>query len=152
MVFWFSLFFIWNSCESYCSFSVCNVSFSFDNFQDYLFITRPGFYPWVWKIPWRRKWQPTPVFLPGKSYGQRSLVGYSPWGRTFGHDWATCIYIYIYMNGQGEPACTGGQGTWPNPCGSFVQSSTTWWPRCHRHDLLTGDGLGCMVAWIPRKV
>ena len=33
-----------------------------------------------WKFPWRRKWQPTPVFLPGKSYGQRSLVGYSPWG------------------------------------------------------------------------
>ena len=38
-------------------------------------------YPWVQKIPWRRKWQPTPVLLPGKSYGQRSLAGYSPWGR-----------------------------------------------------------------------
>ena len=37
--------------------------------------------PWVRKIPWRRKWQPTPVFLPGKSYGQRCLAGYSPWGR-----------------------------------------------------------------------
>jgi len=32
-------------------------------------------------IPWRRKWQSTPVLLPGKSHGQRSLVGYSPWGR-----------------------------------------------------------------------
>ena len=32
------------------------------------------------KIPWRREWLPTPVFLPGKSHGQRSLVGYSPWG------------------------------------------------------------------------
>ena len=32
-------------------------------------------------FPWRRKWQPTPVFLPGESHGQRSLVGYSPWGR-----------------------------------------------------------------------
>ena len=41
----------------------------------------PRFYPWVGKVPWRRKWQPTPVFLPGKSHGQRSLVGYSPWGR-----------------------------------------------------------------------
>ena len=39
-----------------------------------------GFDPWVRKIPWRRKWQPTPVFLPGKSQGQRSLAGYSPWG------------------------------------------------------------------------
>ena len=35
---------------------------------------------WVGKIPWRRKWQPTPVCLPEKSCGQRSLVGYSPWG------------------------------------------------------------------------
>ena len=41
---------------------------------------RPGFDPWVGKIPWRRKWQPTPVFLPGESHAQRSLVGYSPWG------------------------------------------------------------------------
>ena len=42
---------------------------------------RPGFEPWVGKIHWRRKWQPTPVFLPGKSHGQRSLAGYSPRGR-----------------------------------------------------------------------
>ena len=35
---------------------------------------------WLGKIPWRRKWQPAPVFLPGKSHGQRSLAGYSPWG------------------------------------------------------------------------
>jgi len=42
---------------------------------------RPGFDPWVRKIPWRRKWQPTPVFLPGKSHGRRSLVGYSLRGR-----------------------------------------------------------------------
>ena len=41
---------------------------------------RCRFNPWVREIPWRRKWQPTPVFLPGKSHGQRSLVGYSPWG------------------------------------------------------------------------
>ena len=40
-----------------------------------------GFDPWVGKIPWRRKWQPTAVFFPGESHGQRSLVGYSPWGR-----------------------------------------------------------------------
>ena len=41
---------------------------------------------WVGKIPWRGKWQPTPVFLPGESHGQRSLVGYSPWDRRVGHD------------------------------------------------------------------
>ena len=42
--------------------------------------SRPGFNPWVGKISWRRKWQPTPVFLHGKSHGRKSLVGYSPWG------------------------------------------------------------------------
>ena len=53
--------------------------------------------PCFGKIPWRRKWKPTPVFLPGEFREQRSLVGYSPWGRKesgmgsqrFGHDWAT---------------------------------------------------------------
>ena len=38
-----------------------------------------GFDPWFEKIPWRKKWQPTPVFLPEEFHGQRSLVGYSPW-------------------------------------------------------------------------
>ena len=36
---------------------------------------RPEFDPWIRKIPWRREWQPTPVFLPRESHGQRSLVG-----------------------------------------------------------------------------
>ena len=42
-------------------------------------IRRPGFDPRVRKIPWRRKWQPTPVCMPGKFHGPRSLVGYSLW-------------------------------------------------------------------------
>ena len=51
---------------------------------------RLRFNPWVRKISWRRKWQPTPVLLPGKSHGQRSLMGYSPWGwKRFKHDLAT---------------------------------------------------------------
>ena len=41
---------------------------------------RYRFDPWVRKISWRRKWQLTPVFLPGESHGQRSLAVYSPWG------------------------------------------------------------------------
>ena len=40
---------------------------------------KPGFNAWVGKIPWRRKWQSTPVFLPGEFNGQRSLKGSSPW-------------------------------------------------------------------------
>ena len=39
------------------------------------------FNSWVGKIPWRRKWQPLPVLLPEEVHGQRSLAGYSPWGR-----------------------------------------------------------------------
>ena len=51
---------------------------------------RCGFDPWVGRIPWKRKWQPTPVFLLGKSPGQRSLVGYSPWGsQRVRYDWVT---------------------------------------------------------------
>ena len=46
----------------------------------------PGFNPWIRKIPWRREWLPTPAFLPGEFHGQRSQVGYSPWGRRVGHD------------------------------------------------------------------
>ena len=41
---------------------------------------RRGFDPGVGEIPWRKAWQPTPVFLPSKFHGQRSLMGYSPWG------------------------------------------------------------------------
>ena len=51
---------------------------------------RPRFDPWVRKIPWRRKWQLTPVFLPGKSHGQICLVGCSSWGlKRVGHDLGT---------------------------------------------------------------
>ena len=39
-----------------------------------------GVDPWIGKIPWRRAWQPTPLFLPGEPHGQRILVGSSPWG------------------------------------------------------------------------
>ena len=45
----------------------------------YLQCRRPRFDPWVGKSPWRRKWQTTPIALPGKSHGQRSLAGYSLW-------------------------------------------------------------------------
>ena len=47
--------------------------------------------PWVGKLPWRRKWQPTPVFLPAESHGQRSLAGYSPRGR---REWDTTEQLH----------------------------------------------------------
>ena len=54
---------------------------------------KPGFNLWVGKIPRRMKWLPTPVFLPGEFHGQRSLVGYSPWGHRVRHDWTTNTFI-----------------------------------------------------------
>ena len=62
---------------------------------------RSGFSPWVRKIPWRRKWQPNPVFLPGESHGWRSLVGYSPWGRKHSEKTEQLhfffFYVYVYI-------------------------------------------------------
>ena len=50
---------------------------------------RHRFSPWVRKVPWSGKWQPAPVFLPGKFYAQKSLAGYSPWDHRVRHDWVT---------------------------------------------------------------
>ena len=60
------------------------------------------FHPWVRKIPWRWKWLPTPVFLPGESHGQRSLAGYSPWGHkeldTTEQVILSCISKMLFIN------------------------------------------------------
>ena len=62
-------------------------------------IKRPGFDPWVGKILWRRKWQPTPVFLPGEFHGQRSLVRLqsiqSMVLQRIGHDWVTNSWLPV---------------------------------------------------------
>ena len=55
----------------------------------------PGFNPWAGKIPQRRKWQPTPAFLPGEFHGQRSLVGYSSWGRK---EWDTTEWLALSLS------------------------------------------------------
>ena len=67
-------------------------------------LKRCGFNPWVGKIPWRRKWQPTPVFLPRESHGQRSLVGHGPWGHkepdtteTTSHAYLHLYFIYLWF-------------------------------------------------------
>ena len=59
-----------------------------------------GFNPWVGKIPWRRKWQPTPVFLPGESHGQRRLAGYSPWGHKESDttEWLTRAHTHTHTH------------------------------------------------------
>ena len=63
---------------------------------------RHGFHPWVRKNSWRRRWQPTPVFLPGKSHEQGSLAGYTVYGVTkVGHDWVT-EHACIQQSGKGR--------------------------------------------------
>ena len=62
------------------------------------------FDPWAGTIPWRREWHPTPVFSPGKSHGQRCLMGYSPWGlKRVQHDLLTktnqAMYQVLYLSG-----------------------------------------------------
>ena len=53
---------------------------------------------WIGKIPWRRKWQSTPVLLPWKSHGRRSLVGCSPGRLGVGHDWGTSLSLFTSMH------------------------------------------------------
>ena len=53
---------------------------------------RRGLHLCIRKIPWGRKWQPPPVFLPGKSHGQRNLVGYSPRDQKVRHNWSDCVW------------------------------------------------------------
>ena len=73
-IFFLQLFFSW----------LVIVFFSIHSFKERASLVAPdskesACKPWVRKIPWRREWQPTPVFFPGKFHGQKSLVGYSPW-------------------------------------------------------------------------
>ena len=64
---------------------------------------RCGFDPWVRKIPWRREWLPTLVFLPGESHGQRNLVGYSPWD--YKESDMTEVIEHAYMQDLTEIFC-----------------------------------------------
>ena len=98
-----------------------------------------GFDPWVGKIPWSRKWWPTPVFLPGEFHWQRSLVGYSPWGsQRVGHDWvanaSTFQWLRLHASIAGDRGSIPGQGiefkSWSDPTCCVVQkkkAETIWW-------------------------
>ena len=89
----------------------------------------PGFDLWIGKIPQRSKWQPTPVLLPGKPHGQRSLVGCSPWGH---EESGTTEHLHFHFplscigEGNGNPlqySCLEnpyGQGTWTAGLQSMV--------------------------------
>ena len=97
---------------------------------------RHVFNPWVEKMPWRRRWLPTPVFLPGKSHGQRSLVGYGPWGHK--HDWPTehihteeSTVWYWQRNRRVDRLSTYTQKN--RPCGTGRETDAwTDWAHTHR--------------------
>ena len=66
------------------------------------YVGDPGSIPGLGRFPRRRKWQPTPVPLPGKSHGQRSLVGYSPWGHKESDATERLHFLFFPMEGDSE--------------------------------------------------
>ena len=86
---------------------------------------------------WKRKWHPTPVFLPGKSQGWRSLMGCRLWGRRVGHDWCESAAAAV---------CTS-RVSCQQPCTVFICLPTphSWlFPVCHHWDLSSASG-GCFM-------
>ena len=92
---------------TYCAILLCNWAYLVAQMEKNLPTKQETqFDPWVRKIPWRRKGQPTPVFLPGKSQGQRSLEGYSLWGcKRVEHNWATNSHSLIVQSSNFIPRC-----------------------------------------------
>ena len=98
---------------------------------------RPTFDAWIRKMPWRRKWQPTPVILPGKSHEQRSLVGRSPWGRKELHmvEWLYTLLWLIILIGYwilNQPCKPG-----INPIGNVIQFCIHCWEFLHLYSWKT---------------
>ena len=103
---------------------------------------RHRFYPWVRKILWRRKWQPTPVFLPVESHGQKSLVGYSPRGHK--------ELMYAYMCVLDETWSWKGMGNvWKNMYALFIwECRTVAWDLAGMEDYCIVPLMVCEVAWV----
>ena len=103
--------------------------------------------PCVGKIPWRRKWQSISVFLPGKSHGQRSLVGYSSWGHkesdmtehTGTHFECTSLVSPVNLSFLTLPLGF--------PVGAYGKESTCQWRRCQKRGLIPGVGTGTRLQY-----
>ena len=112
------------------------------NVGDHLQCRRPRFSPGVRKICWRRKWQPTPVLLPGKPHGERSLEGHSPWGcqsrtqlsnqttttiMSSGHQFSHSVVsdsLWPHESQHARPPCL-----YPTPRAYSNSCPSSWW--CH---------------------
>ena len=98
-----------------------------------------GFDPWVGKIPGRRAWQLTSVFLPGETLGQRSLASYNPWGCKVGHDWVT------------EHRCQ------LSPASSYLRDlwefkASPWFQQIPQSWLLYGSLIPCICRMLPLHI
>ena len=130
---------------------------------------RCGFDPWVGKIPWKRKWKPTPAFLPGESHGQRSLAGYSPRGhKKVRHNLATKpsplqshknLLSPEHLSPASWPSphwCPGPQGQWnsrhllPAQRKASVHTSPEPWPKWALPvvDTTTPQGSSWHTTWV----
>ena len=101
------------------------------------------FSPWVGKFPWRREWQPTPVFLPREPHGQRSLVGYSPWGhkRVGQHLVTENVHTHTHTHTHTQVDIS---STWLKVKWSHLVVSDSLWP--HGHNLLGSSVHGIFQA------
>ena len=109
---------------------------------------RQGFNPWVGKVPWRRSWQPTPVFLPREFHGQRSQAGYSPRGckeldvtEQLTH--ASAVKVLPAVSREAGALL----GILPH-VGQTLSQQRIWGPKCCRQETLSRRSrLGSVVLW-----
>ena len=100
---------------------------------------RCSFDPWVRKIPWSRKWQPTPLFLLAKFHEQRSLVGYSPWGHKES-DTAEHTHTHTHIQPLEVSSVVSLY------LGHLVLAHCLWWEH-HWHFEFTADGCALPGGW-----
>ena len=116
---------------------------------------RCRFHPWVGKIPWRRKWQPSLILLPGESHGQRSLAGYSPWSQRVRHILATGrahthtdTHTHVYMQNNKMRASPSLKDVWRSgdPTRAWgLQCGLEWEPQAAVSSL--GSSRRCCSAF-----
>ena len=154
------------TCASFClGYSLCRLSYDFCcfSFSDSANgkestcqcrrCKRRRLNPWVGKIPWRRKWQPTPEFFPGKFHGQRSLAGCSPWGlrESVMTQWDLQFLLLIQIStkiwySQSFP-WVGISKLWPNSCPLTLFIIKFYWNTVMpNHWFIINDWLHTVIA------
>ena len=107
---------------------------------------RCAFDPCIRKIPWRREWLSTPVFLPGEFHGQRSLVGYSPWGHKES-DMTDQLTLWLFTHIKGMILCKWGFVNF-NSWSSFILNFVHTWTSCPKNPIPIVLGTNKILALI----